>query len=298
MLYNHNKEKVIGKWDNIRIDGDNLVADADIDVEDADGKEISRKVEKGYLKGVSIGFDFKIEDFTLDHPSFLGIPALTKCELAEGSICTIPSNADALKLTMNGKPVEHKDEVLSALLSHGLTSEKPNLNIQPMKKILLCFAAMGMSLSDNAGEDHVVEAINKLKADKEAAELKYKQAADKIQSLEAKLSAEESNKINSLVDGAVAAKKIKADQKDHYLKLAKSDFESTKAIIESLAPHVTISEQLNKGGNGNIGEGEKKDMYAGWDFRKLSMEAPAELARIKSEDPDRYKALFNAAFKK
>ena len=50
MLYNHDdREMPIGRWDNIRIEDNRILADAHFDELDPRGKEIARKVEAGYI---------------------------------------------------------------------------------------------------------------------------------------------------------------------------------------------------------------------------------------------------------
>ena len=45
----------IGRWENIRQDGDRLIADAVIDLNDSTGKKVAEKIENGFLKAASIG---------------------------------------------------------------------------------------------------------------------------------------------------------------------------------------------------------------------------------------------------
>jgi phage head maturation protease len=64
MLWNHNsswrgtkdEQLPIGRWDNIRVEGGKLLADAVLDDGDDFAKEIARKVDKGIINMCSIGF--------------------------------------------------------------------------------------------------------------------------------------------------------------------------------------------------------------------------------------------------
>jgi hypothetical protein len=111
-----------------------------------------------------------------------------------------------------------------------------------------------------------------------------------LSTAQAELSVANEAKINALVDGAIASNKLTASQKDIYVKLAKGDYETTKAVIDGMKAHQSLSSQMNTGTSTN--------KYADWDFKRLHREASAELQRIKTEEPIRYQELYNAEYKK
>ena len=79
MLYMHAREKgVIGRWDNIRTEGSQLIAD--------------ERVDGGFLRSASIGLS------VLNYERIDGVDTVTDCELTEVSIVDIPSNRNAVKL--------------------------------------------------------------------------------------------------------------------------------------------------------------------------------------------------------
>ena len=99
MLWGHDRDKVIGRWTNLRIENGSLLADADFDTDDTVGKEVARKVGKGYLKGCSVGIYIK-EMMEKD-----GITIAAKSELLEASVVSVPSDSDAVMLyDANNKP--------------------------------------------------------------------------------------------------------------------------------------------------------------------------------------------------
>lgn len=91
MFYQHDSQKVIGKWENVRKEGNQLLADAVFDTESELGKDVSRKVKQGFLKATSLGISFQRADLSTDNK-------LSKCVLHEISIVSIGSNHNALKL--------------------------------------------------------------------------------------------------------------------------------------------------------------------------------------------------------
>lgn len=92
MLYAHDPSDVIGRWENIRVEDNQLKADAVFDTDDEQGKRIAGKVERGFLKGCSMGIHVK-ELHEVDN-----VHVATRSELMEASVCPIPSDAGAVRL--------------------------------------------------------------------------------------------------------------------------------------------------------------------------------------------------------
>lgn len=92
MLYRHNDDDVIGRWHNLRVDDGRLLADAEFDQDDELAAKVAGKVERGFIKGCSMGIRIKDMQETAD-----GWIA-TKSELMEASVCSIPSDAGAVTL--------------------------------------------------------------------------------------------------------------------------------------------------------------------------------------------------------
>ncbi|PDS23805.1 HK97 family phage prohead protease [Flavobacterium branchiophilum] len=111
MLYMHERPKIIGKWENLRKENNQLFADAVFDVADATASEIAGKVERGFLKCASIGIG-KVD---------LRNDVVSSCELFEISIVDIGSNSNALRLyTDTETTIQLKLNELTA--SHNLTT--------------------------------------------------------------------------------------------------------------------------------------------------------------------------------
>lgn len=90
MLYNHDPEKVIGKWKNITVTGNRLTAEPVFDASDPFAAEIERKVNDGFIKGCSMGL--MITRITKTK----GVDVATESLLLEASIVSIPSDENAL----------------------------------------------------------------------------------------------------------------------------------------------------------------------------------------------------------
>ena len=93
MYYMHERYGgVIGRWENIRIEGEQLLMDAVLDDSTALGKQVKAQVEKGFLRCASIGIEKP------EYRDINGVQTCVKCHLREVSIVDIPANRNAVKL--------------------------------------------------------------------------------------------------------------------------------------------------------------------------------------------------------
>lgn len=91
MLFGHNSNLVIGKWANIRKENGQLLAEPVFDENDPFALQVKSKVEQGFLKACSIGFNTNWEKLTEQE----GVPVVEKSTLLEASIVAIPANSEA-----------------------------------------------------------------------------------------------------------------------------------------------------------------------------------------------------------
>lgn len=101
MFYMHDRESgIVGRWENIRKDGTQLLADAVFDVTTDLGRQVKTQVENGFLRCASIGIENVVKE------RLNGVETIVKCDLKEISVVDIPSNGNAVKLyRKNGKCV-------------------------------------------------------------------------------------------------------------------------------------------------------------------------------------------------
>ena len=107
MLYMHDRDKgVIGRWENIRKEGDKLTAEAVFDEATELGAKVKHQVEGGFLRSASIGIEnCKCETIN-------GVQTIVECDLIEISIVDVPANENAVKLFRKGwKPVKTLSEL-------------------------------------------------------------------------------------------------------------------------------------------------------------------------------------------
>jgi len=93
LLYQHDRERgVIGRWENVRIEGNKLLGEPVFDESDELGKAIKSKVDGGFLRATSIGIK------ALQLEMINGVKTATSSVLLECSIVDIPANKNAVKL--------------------------------------------------------------------------------------------------------------------------------------------------------------------------------------------------------
>lgn len=173
MFFNHWKyDTPIGKWMDVKKEGTTLTGFPDMDEEDGEGLRISKKIKAGYLNAASIGA--KIIE-TSDDPKLIKpgqrYPTVTKCELVEISVTSIPSNSGSIALYIDdpdnpGELIQLTDMSQSALL-------KPLNNNSSMKtnaKLAVLLSLVGVALADFSDEDEAIqkatEKVQQLKDDR------------------------------------------------------------------------------------------------------------------------------------
>lgn len=98
------------------------------------------------------------------------------------------------------------------------------------------------------------------------------------------------DKAEALVAAAVEADKIDKGQSEKFVDLAKTNYDSVKAIFEGMASQESAADRVRREGL------DTQNVYKGWSFDKLHKDAPQELARIKAEEPANYKKLYTEEF--
>ncbi len=127
---------ILGSWKNRVIDGALLKADTNFDSEDPNVKPIEDKVNRGFIKGASMGVLFN-PDYMIIAPD--GVYELSKWELMEASLCAVPSNAGSLALlNQDGTLIPDKEVNLTiAQLSLKRTEPDQHTQIVEPKPIIL-----------------------------------------------------------------------------------------------------------------------------------------------------------------
>lgn len=275
----------IGYWENIRVDGDKLLADAVFDQDDEFALRIESKVENDVLRMASLGLrPVAWSEDKKDIKPGQTRPTLTKSIAQEGSIVDRGSNNNALRL------YNEDDQIISLSADAGKcdiplidNSTKTIDNMKTVKGLL--------KLADDANEAEVFQAIQRLFDEKNALETEKTQLESQVQTLKDKEKEGRKEQIKNLLDQAVTDRKITANQRDTYEKLAEADYDSVKAILDNMKGVKTLADEIDHDSDDN-------EKFKGWTFDDFSQKDPDRLAEIKLKEPERYKKLYRDKFKK
>lgn len=260
----------IGRVENLRVEGDNLIGTPVFDEQDEFAQKISAKWDAGILKMVSAGLDV-IE--LSDDPTVLvqgqRRSTVTRSKLVEVSIVDIGANDDALVLFKDGQTIN---------LSTGSDQELAFMNINNNPKtdaqMDLKQIALQLGLPENATEQEIASAITKLQND----------AAETVQ---LRKNAEQATEqaINTAIDNAIKLRKITADKKDHFVALGKKvGLESLNETLQLMQPAARPTEAIHQE---NLNAGE---------YTKLSEVPVDQLETLRKDNFAQYAKLYKAEY--
>jgi HK97 family phage prohead protease len=234
MLYAHNNYGFpVGKWENLRIDGSKLLADAVFDMEDEEAKKIAGKVERGFLSGVSAGIRINRMEES-DKESIA-----TEWELMEASIVSIPSNANAVKLyAENGVELSADDIIKLCINSNSKTMSEKEKTEQPAK-----IAELEKANAELQAQLAAIQAASKETEEKEKTEQAAKVAElEKANAeLQAQLAAAHTAEIDTYLSVSEKSGKINTAEKAGFAELAATNFESVKKVIDARPEKAGVS---------------------------------------------------------
>jgi len=314
MLYVHERfaegkaKFPVGKWEGLTKTSDGkLIAKPVFDDDDEDGVKLKSKYAKGMINMASIHGEIIewSEDPALMLPGQI-FPTVTKLLLREISMADLGSNLNCVRLSYKGKAIQlNADADNTEVLNSLFYSHK---NDRSMKNVIakLNSTKLGISLADNANEGDVILAVDKVLG--KNAELSTQLAAKEteIETLnqeknaltqkitDAENKAKDDNAI-VLVEAALSAGKITAKQKDLYVKLAKSDYATTKEALDSMQAYKSASSQLSLSADAvdmnSLSEVDKVKKYD-------ELFKSGKLASLKSSDYNAFALLHKAKYGK
>lgn len=267
MLYNHNSYDLpIGRWENIRIEGGKILADAVFDdADDMRAKEIAGKVERGMLRMASIGAwppEEVSDSETLKLPGQTGV-TVTRWTVREASICTIGSNHNALVLyDRTGERIDLTDRSRLIALMDVPHQEAPEQepaptdnqrNNQPTDNPSMSKLTTLLQLSDGATQEQIDASVEGVVTERDNLRTEVhslKAERDQLKSeadarAEADKTAREAEAV-ALVDAAVKDGRINASSKEAYIKLFDADHDAAKEALGALPRRQGIAQQLQE----------------------------------------------------
>ncbi len=272
MLLEHNSLNLIGRWKNLRREGIQLIADAEFDTDDELGAKTSKKVENGFLRGVSVGFQIlEVGEERTDEGAI--VPVVTRSKLLEASLVALPSNASALRLY--NKAGKLMDETEAKLSLQQLKQQTLNQNHTDVKLTPTNLETLGLP-KDCTDETLINERIQKLSAD--------------VQQFEAKQRAQLKADVEAFVDGKIATGQLKAGKREKYVEMGLKDFAGLKDIVEDTPAPTKPTELLSRTDGKGDSAGRESWTYDDW--RKKD---PVGLLSLKRDEPVEYKKLLDGS---
>jgi ATP-dependent protease ClpP protease subunit len=148
--------------------------------------------------------------------------------------------------------------------------------------------ALALGLPETEDESRVVASLQETVAQNKSLTSSLTAEREKTARLEERLRALEKGRAESLVDTAIAGKKIGADERETYLALAEKDFAAVEKILGKMQGATRIAAQLNTQGAAGKYEGKT------WD----ELDRSGLLASLKAEAPEVYEKMYEEKFKK
>ena len=262
------KEDVLplGVVEDLEIHGDALYGTPVIRAVDDFSKSILERWEAGTIKMVSPRFDDPVfssdEEYLM--PDQLG-ETVIKCKLTEVSIVDIGANDDALQLYKDGENI--------TLTGTGKKLQIPLINKTSMD---LTKIALALGLKEDATQEEVLKQI-----------ALCMQAQEQVGTLQTENDNIKLSAITGIVTQAVQDKRIKEDQKDHFVALGKQiGVEMLSKTLSACTQAVDVKpmEVIRQSSN-------RKLTYA-----KLSEVPEDEIMLLREQNTDEYKRLYKAEY--
>lgn len=282
MLFNHKRATSgktddvlpIGTWKDLSIEGDKMYATPVFDETDPFALRIKNKFDAKVLRAASIGI--RIKDMALDKEN--DTLQVLAAQLVEISLVDIPSNQNAVAVYDDNDERMEEGEVLALMASASPPSPTKNSVSMNYKKSLGL-----LGLTADASDEALAAKITALQAQADENENLRAQVA----SYEAQEQERQAAAVTTLVDDAIAAKKITPDQRAAYIKLATADYESATSVLSAMSTVTRLSEIPGASKS-------SQTKVEGKTFAELRKENPQILMELKENDPEKYAELYAA----
>ena len=282
LLYMHERGQVIGYVKDLKVEGDEVTGELMFDEVTELSQRCKKQWEFGSLKMVSVGID--ILELSEDPKHLVQgqtCPTISKSKLFEVSVVDIGANDDAIVLRKDGLQITlGKDSGnILPLLGCCDTAAYSNLinNNQKKKQMDQEKLALQLGLPKDADEATITAKLAKLQADGAEAET-LRQERDTLRAA----------RIETLVNAAIAEKKIGEDKKQQFLDLGKKiGADELKQTFDAMSAQVKLSNIVTGGGAPSGGHAE---------YKKLSDVPSDELEKMREENPAQYKKLYKAEY--
>lgn len=293
MLYSHDDEKVIGRWEDTVIRDGKLFSVPHFDSEDPEAAKIEGKVKRGMLRMCSVGTIPK--KVVLDSSLLTNgepTPTVTEWELREISITPFGANKNAIMLydQHTGEKIDLSDRGAILRLCDNYPENQLIIKNMELNKIL--------NLSDKATDVEIATAVqaiiterDSLKEDKTNLTARAEAAEGKVLAFEEKEKETLRREAITLTDVAIAQGRINASARATYLALFDKDHEGAKAALAAIPQRRSAKDTIGAGQVANMTAREK---YANLSWDELDRQEL--LINLKAQDPTLYAEKYEEKF--
>lgn len=284
-LFQHDVDRLNGRCEGLRIEGSKLIGSFKVDEGNPEALEVARKINDGFLRGVSVGIFIEEMEWIGDEL------CVTKWELVETSSVTIPSNMGAVKLYSKDFLPLSDEEATSSIeqLSIRQNSNPENTDTMNPKNTPTpptidltaeAFAALGLSAKATVAEisDAVVELAAQCNTLNSALEQNRVAARDEF------------------LSAAIEKGQITEEQRATFAGLYDKDAALCRQAIEGLSAKPTLNKQPKNTLSGAVNHASKTSATEATAEDWVTLSKQGKLAQLKQEDPERFSAIYQARF--
>lgn len=285
---------VVGRGVNIRKENNQLLCDVEFDYDDPDAARVAGKVERGFVRAASIGFDFR-KVATTETADGQTENWVEESELLEWSIVGVGANRYAIRVLQAGE-FRDLNAATSAQLSASLVPTPPparrtgaappaSTDTQTERKMNEKEMARQLGLPETATSEQIQAAFT--------AKLN---AASQADALQTQLKAERDAKVKGLLDAAIANQSILPGERKDFEDLAEANFtmfEKTLSLRKPVPNLVQVGQNGQKAATTTTTATETTEqLKAEWD----KLHRAGGLSELKAKNPARYGQLYAARY--
>lgn len=285
--YMHRREDGIAvKWEDLRIEGDQVVGVPVINLSHSRGEQICDEVENGFLNAASVGHIVVLEystDPEMQLPGQTG-PTITKWYNKEYSLVDIPGNGNALTCLYDAQ--EQKINLMDLNVALPLMQTK---HVDAIKE--LCGA---LNMADTTDGRTLVAAVQDLMTKTTALAADNQtlatQVAELNQQIREQAAANAKYETNQLLEEALAARKLTVAMKNQLAADYGTNAAGLRLLLAAMPAYRSITELLQ------TKQAEAEELQWTWDDYERNDPKGNKLRELKASNPERYRALFDRKF--
>lgn len=208
--------------------------------------------------------------------------------LSPESLMKIAPEPAGMKVYLNAL---HREKFIAEPVMQ-TTQNENNMSLKLKLISLLAMQGIANSLSDQDSDEKVFDTF---KNSFEKAQNELKEKTDRLEAAEQKLKQINQARVTALIENAVRDGRITGADKAKWTERAEKDYETIADALGAMPGKADINNQLDKGKKGK--EGKEAEDRTSWTFDDYSKKDPKVLAKMQTEDPDRFKELTEAKIK-